>query len=674
MGMISWKRGDSAKAMDFYRRALEIGEKQAPNSASHARTLNGMACVFRKQGDLKAAREFLQRALSIERSRQTESLDIATTINLLGIISSDLGDFMQAKRLHLEAFEIQQRLAPYGIDIADTLDLLGLLHRDADQPQLAVANDFLQRAMVAAENAISRFKESSEIRFGLREQRSELYRDALGVELRLGRSREAFHTLERFRARNFLEQLAERDTIFTDVPEFLDSERRRLSVRFDVVQQQLTELNRQDLTPRLEGLLGELRRLRIEADDIEERIRSASPKLAALQYPHPLDLKLARENLDPGTLLLSFSVGEGSTFLFTVSKELDLRVDSLPIRGDSLRTKIADFRRLLEQARGLDSPWIERTRDLARRLFSMLIEPISDRIEGIDRVLILADGPLHYLPWGALMRERKDGSQYLIEWKPIHLALSATVYSELRKLRKDAGYQSTHIQLAAFGDPHYTDTRETAGHHDDIVVRSVAEWGIFDWEPLPYSRREVETINNVFPLGHTRVYLGDRATEEIAKALGRDVRIIHFATHAHLDERFPMSSFLALTIPDKYREGEDNGLLQVWEIYERLRIDADLVVLSACESALGEERRGEGLMGLTRAFQYAGARTVAASLWRVADEATGELMVRFYRHLRAGKSKDEALRAAQIELIHGDDERLRLPYYWAAFQIYGDWQ
>jgi CHAT domain-containing protein len=186
-------------------------------------------------------------------------------------------------------------------------------------------------------------------------------------------------------------------------------------------------------------------------------------------------------------------------------------------------------------------------------------------------------------------------------------------------------------------------------------------------------------------LDHAHLYLGSEATEEKAKALGRDVRNVHFATHARLDGRLPLDSALVLTPPETFAEGRDNGLLAAWEIFESVRINADLVVLSACDSALGQSVDGEGLIGLTRAFQYAGAHTVAASLWRVSDRTTAELMVRFYRHLKAGLPKDEALRAAQIELIRGPikvknekGEEVEIdasaPYYWAAFQIYGDWQ
>ncbi len=137
-------------------------------------------------------------------------------------------------------------------------------------------------------------------------------------------------------------------------------------------------------------------------------------------------------------------------------------------------------------------------------------------------------------------------------------------------------------------------------------------------------------------------------------------------------------------IPEGAPSDRNNGLLQAWEIFERVRLDADLVVLSACNSGLGQEQDGEGLIGLSRAFQYAGARTVAATLWSVADDTTAALMIRFYQHLRDGKPKDEALRAAQIELLRGPIEVRKdgrtverdasAPYYWAAFQIIGDWK
>ncbi|MEM7351504.1 MAG: CHAT domain-containing protein, partial [Acidobacteriota bacterium] len=293
-----------------------------------------------------------------------------------------------------------------------------------------------------------------------------------------------------------------------------------------------------------------------------------------------------------------------------------------------------------------------------------------------------------------------DVPQYLAEWKPLHSVLSATVYAELKAQRRGAAPSSegSLVRIAAFGDPQYPSAladSDSAAAADplasgrietspDVRLRGGLERGLFDWQALPNSRWEVEEIARLFPEG-ARVYLGAEATEERAKSVGGEAQILHFATHGHVDDRLPLSSAVALTIPSDWTPGRDNGLLQVWEILERVRLDADLVVLSACATALGQARGGEGLVGLTRAFQYAGARSVAASLWNVADSTTAALMTRFYRHLQAGKTKDEALRQAQVDLIRGPIEvrsesgsrqaiDASAPYYWAAFQVFGDWR
>ena len=200
----------------------------------------------------------------------------------------------------------------------------------------------------------------------------------------------------------------------------------------------------------------------------------------------------------------------------------------------------------------------------------------------------------------------------------------------------------------------------------DAAVRSG-----YKFEPLPLSRQEVEEIASLYA-PRSEAYVGAQATEERARSIGKDVSIIHYACHAYVNERFPLDSALVFTIPDKPAPGQDNGLLQAWEIFEKVRINADLVTLSACDSGLGREMGGEGLIGLTRAFQYAGARTVLASLWKVEDASTAELMKRFYGYLKAGRTKDEALRLAQIDLIHSAD--YPQPRDWAAFELMGDWR
>jgi len=186
---------------------------------------------------------------------------------------------------------------------------------------------------------------------------------------------------------------------------------------------------------------------------------------------------------------------------------------------------------------------------------------------------------------------------------------------------------------------------------------------------LPFADVEGRSVAEAFPKT-SELLLGDQATEARAKALDDSVRYVHFAAHGLLDRRSPLDSGIVLATPRSKDEG-DNGVLQAWEIFERLRLRADLVTLSGCETGLGRDAGGEGLIGLVRALQYAGAHSVAASLWPVSDRSTAELMKVFYENLAAGKPKDESLQAAQEALRRGTFAH---PFHWAGFALYGDWK
>jgi len=152
---------------------------------------------------------------------------------------------------------------------------------------------------------------------------------------------------------------------------------------------------------------------------------------------------------------------------------------------------------------------------------------------------------------------------------------------------------------------------------------------------------------------------------------------LHFACHGIVDDTFPLESALVLSVPEAPSPDKENGILQAWEIFEQLRIDADLVALSACDTGRGQTLAGEGMIGLVRAFHYAGARTVLASQWPVGDASTADLMTAFYRRLRDGAPYDEALRAGQLELLASAESAgpdRSHPFYWAAFQLIGDWR
>ena len=268
---------------------------------------------------------------------------------------------------------------------------------------------------------------------------------------------------------------------------------------------------------------------------------------------------------------------------------------------------------------------------------------------------------------------------YLAQWKASHTVLSATVYAHM--IRDGVHRSSEPGPLVAFGDP--DDSRRETGEAEILAFGTPwAEPGREMFLPLPASRFEIEAVASHFP-GRQKVYLGREATEERATAVGEEPRFIHFASHAFYDERRPLDSGLVLSQSPSSVDTGRNGILQAWEILEKMKLDADLVVLSACDTGRGSEVAGEGLLGLARAFQHVGARAVVASLWEVTDLSTVAFMDLFYGGLRAGLGRAEALRAAQVTMLTGPIELPRQdgfrqqvdvshPRYWAGLQLIGN--
>lgn len=311
--------------------------------------------------------------------------------------------------------------------------------------------------------------------------------------------------------------------------------------------------------------------------------------------------------------------------------------------------------------------------DIPRQLFEALIAPAESQIATAKRLVVIPDGPIHRLPLGALQRRSNDGElSYLAEWKPIHIAPSAAIYAALLARRA-----SRHTTLfAAFGNPAYDRSAVAAARPVPFVVRLARLRGYSgSLAALPGSEREVETIGQMFIKEgrEAQVFLGPNATEDAAKLI-KQADYVHFAVHSIEDAELPEHSFLALSLPIALAEGGQNGILESWEIEDEMRLDSDLVTLSGCDTARGKERSGEGPSSLSRAFLGAGAHSVLATLWQVDDAATADLMPRIYRHLLRGSPKDEALRAAQIELLKHPTSEYRLPFYWAGIQLSGDWK
>ncbi|MEM7587250.1 MAG: CHAT domain-containing protein [Acidobacteriota bacterium] len=659
LARVAFDRGDPTEAEALYQRALAIDQEKAPGGIRVARSHHDLGTSAFHRQDFTAAADHVGRALEIFERLAPRSIDTASALTLSGDIALARSDLEAAQARYLSSLDIRRERAPGSALEATSCQRLGALHRRRGELEPALA--YYDCAVTALEAQQGRVGGSDEVRSGFGARYADTYRQAIDLRVEVGHTSEAFHLLERFRARELLDLLAQRDLVFSaDLPLELERRRRIANQTYDQALEQWMQLATDASETEQQRAQQELATARRQQNEIRAEVRTIAPRLAALQDPQPLDSTAVQRALDPGTLLLSYSIGEERGHVFAIDgRGGQLSVAPIPAGAESLRHEIEQLRAALD--RGRVDPRTGKVLIQSRRLSELLLAPVAEPIERAERLLILADGPLHSLPFAALV-DPADERRFLVATKPLVRAASATVLALLQQDRR----APRATRLAAFGDPLYP----AASLPDPAPALRAAARG-FELAPLPATRVEVESLRRLH--GQTaRVYLGADATEERAKSIGAETTHLHIATHGLLDDRFPLDSALAFTIPEHWQEGEDNGLLQAWEIFEQVRIDANLVTLSACDTGLGKVLGGEGLIGLTRAFQYAGARSVLASLWGVSDRSTAELMKRFYHYLEGGQNKDEALRSAQLDLL--DEETYRHPFYWAGFQLIGDWQ
>lgn len=695
LGFAAHRQGDILRAEELHQRASALRRRLAPDSLDMADSFNSLANVALAVRDLERAEELYGRALALRRAHDPASLDLATTLGNLGIVAAYREDFAAAEDYFRRELEIKQKIAPRSFQTADNLTNLGNVLKN--RGDLAAAEDFFRRALALHQElqpdglrvAIDHYSlgniavergdyAAADIHLGravsLREQ---LHSSSVGAALALrslgdlrrrqGRAREAAALLRRAV-----------DTLEGQIEALGGSHRLPGSFREryePIYRQAVAAMVAVGEGPeafayleksRARSLLGRLAERDATAplsEGVERKLSSAST----------VGLEEALSVLDAGTVAMAYSVGEKKSLLFVVTPENGLeRVVTIAAGIPRLGREVETLRRAVMRARHPRSAALAAFKAVSRRLYRLLVAPAADLVGTADRILVLPDGPLHLLPFGVLLDDG-DPPRYLIETKPLASVLSATLYAELRRRRPPA-HGTAPAALAIFADPSYP----AAASGDPESRTAVAT--PFDLANLPHSRREALGIAALFPATRVRLYLGEAATMANAAALGGEARIVHFAVHGHLDDHSPFDSALVLS-PGP----EDDGLLRARDVFNGLRLDADLVVLSACKSGLGERRGGEGLIGLTRAFQYAGARSVIATLWEVDDRVTAELMISFYRRLREGASTAAALRGAKLEIMGRpaegpDGGRGRFgvdaaaPVYWAGFELIGDWR
>lgn len=658
VGDLLLNEGKPAEAEAFYRRSLTITSEKAPGSVSHAESVFDLGLAALETGRRSEARARLEESLALRRALAGDDSSSAAILFHLARLARGEGELERAAALQGRALELRRARQPGSRWEVESLREMGRIEKA--RGRLAEARAFYLAALAALDAQVRTLGGGDETRSRFRGWFADLSAEAIELLVGTERPEEAFDVLERSRARAYLALLGQRDLDFgAEVPAGLEERRRLLSADEARAREALAALGPDTATAEAEKLRSRLGELRLERERLGTELRTAAPRIAALRDPKPLGAAAVRPRLDADTLLLSYSVGETGTVLFALSRADGLSVHRVAAGRARLAAEVDDLRRLVLRRRtGLSEASGPEAR--ARALYDLLLAPAASRFAGARRLAVVPDGPLHLLPF-ALLADARGAP--LAERLPVSLAPSATALVELARLRPPSARAPV---AAAFGDPVYP--APGSAPSADVTVRSLLGRGTL--EALPATRREVESV--AAAIGpRARRFLGAEATEERALEAARGARFLHFACHAILDEERPLDSALALSIPARPSAPGANGLLQAWEVLEGMRLDADLVVLSACETALGEEEGGEGIAGLSRAFQWAGARSVLASLWTVPDDSTADLMKAFYEALGRGLPRDEALSEAQrtIRSRGGDAAH---PYFWAAFALLGD--
>jgi len=698
LGLMSIERRDLASARDYLTRALDLVRKAAPGSLQMAGGLSNLARAERLSGRLDEAERLARQSLEIRSRLAPNTVLHAFTLSELGKIHEAAGAFDAAADAHRQALAIREQLAPEGSNVADSLDALGRLagQRGAQDEAVRlheragsiwqkvapgsvyeglnlVARARLDASGGRAADARTHYARATDIFDGLtgsvggafdtqadfRGGLAASYAEYAAFLLAQGDAREAFMVSERSRARVFLAMLAERDVaVDGDAPPALLEKRRSLTTEYDRIQRELGTLSPARDAARIDERVSRLRDVRLQLASTNADIRKASPRAGAVDSTSPLDVEGAQRALADGTAAVAYLVGEGRSHGFVLSSR-GFDVFDIPLGRQALADRVDRLMRLIERRDDDVKPLLA----VAAELYQALVAPAEAALAGQVRLLVVPDGPLHQLPFAALVRQgtgSRPFRQYLVEWRPVHQVPSLTLYSRLAAASPVA--RGDRARLVAVGSPVYGASGDTFGGNRDANAASPATL-----PPLPGSRREVDALRALYGT-RALVLLDEQASEPRVRQALPDADIVHLAVHGLVNSRSPLDSALAFSSRPG-SAGEDSGLLQAWEIVEQVRLRASLVVLSACDTAGSGESGGEGLLGLTRAFQLAGTSSVVASLWRVPDELTPTLMQELHRHVRRGVPVDEALARAQRTMLRGS--ATAHPYNWAAFILSG---
>jgi CHAT domain-containing protein len=695
--------GEYQKALEYLQQSVSIF-RSTGNRRMEIVGLRDMGRVFDARGDKAMALGMYLRAFSFyhaEKGLRGEAI----TLNLIGDIYQGRGDLPKALDHYTRALALC-RQAEYLLGEGATQYNIARVERDLGN--LAEARRRMDGALGVVES-LRRKITSQDLRasyFATVRQHYELYIDILmksqQQDSNAGFETAAFEISEKSRARSLLESLNEsRVDIRQGVEPALLERERNLEQAINAKAERHGQLVANKEDAEAQTVAAELNQLTTEYDEVKAQIKFRSPRYAALTQPQPLGLKeIQNRLLDDNSVLLEYMLGDERSYLWAVTRT---RISSYELPS---RTQIEDavqkFRKLLTAHQPVPNESFDERQarikeaesnisEAATTLSQMILGPVAGTL-GTKRLLIVPDGVLQYIPFQALpgppqtstaTAQAPVGSAEQMPLLVDHEIVNEPSASALALVLSDTAKRPpAPNSVAIFANPVFDvdDPRvKLPGTAQAQSLESTKAQQIFrdtgfgegKIPALPASREEAEAIMAVAPWGTGMKALGfDANRAAINKPELAQYRIVHFATHGFIDYQHPELSGLVLSRVD--RDGRpQEGFVRLHDIYN-LKLSADLVVLSACNTGLGKDVKGEGLIGLTRGFMYAGAGGVAASLWKVDDDATAELMKHFYEGMfKRGLTPAAALRDAQLDLWK--QKRWHAPYYWAAFVIQGQY-
>jgi CHAT domain-containing protein/Tfp pilus assembly protein PilF len=709
-------RHDTRSAEYYEAQALAIEQRLSPGSLGLAFSYGHLGKIARLDRDWDKAESYYQEALAIGKSVAPVSDTTAGVLSGLGRVARDRGQNEQAEGYFKQALAVLESLRPSGLAHAETLaDLAGALYRGG-QPE--EAGRLYRQAFAEFESFALGGVDDDRSRY--RADHVGYYKEYVDLLIDQGQLESAFEQLEASRARTLLEMLARSQIdVRHGVDPALLTRERNLRQSIGRRRQDRTRIAEKGQSgQQLAAMDEEIAALHQAYEQLQTEIRAESPSYAELVKPRPLTIRELQKLLDPETLLLEYSLDEERSHVFAVTQEA-LTAFELPPRKEIDLAARQLYMLLTERNRQVPGETeTQKTRRVSlaeaaynrtsSELSGMILGPLAGQLQN-KRLLVVPDGALYYVPFAALPEPATSQNVPLAR---NHEIVNLPSESVLVVLRQQASQrQPMPKAVAVLADPVFVSSdsrvRLNAGAKTGIaakstsirrmdeeaeknaglsglpdfstrlLTRSGADLGLSRhgrlWLPrLPFSRREADAIMAVTPqgLGLKAVDFDASRTTATSPQLAQ-YRIVHFATHGLLNSQHPELSGLVLSLVDKQGRPQD-GFLQLQDIYN-MNLEADLVVLSACETGLGQEVKGEGLIGLTRGFMYAGATRVVSSLWNVDDFATTKLMKAFYTYMEHdGKRPAQALREAQLSLLN--DGRWASPYYWAGFTIQGEWR